>query len=111
MTNNSRIVNGLFRDSASVERAYEVVSQRSYGMADINAVMSDDTRRRYFSDDRQINVDWPQSCGGWRTGRGQRWHNWRDRPPLIAAGVVAPGLGAFLAGPVHPGNGGAGAAA
>src|SRR6266478_6592073 len=56
MTNNSKMVTGLFRDSESVERAYEIVSQRDYGMADINVVMSEDTRRRYFSDDRQINT-------------------------------------------------------
>ena len=54
---NSKMVTGLFRDSESVERAYEVVSQRDYGMADINVVMSDDTRRHYFSDDRQINIE------------------------------------------------------
>ena len=48
--NSKKIVTGLFRDSESVERAYEVVAQRDYGTADINVVMSDDTRRRYFSD-------------------------------------------------------------
>src|SRR3989304_7663082 len=53
---NSRMVTGLFRDSEGVELAYEVVSQRGYGTSDINVVMSDDTRRRYFSDDRQINI-------------------------------------------------------
>ena len=52
-----KMVTGLFRDSESVERAYEVVHQRGYGTADINVVMSDDTRRRYFSDDRQINIE------------------------------------------------------
>ena len=54
---NSKMVTGLFRDSESVERAYEVVSERGYGTADINVVMSDDTRKRYFSDDRQINTE------------------------------------------------------
>ena len=53
----SKMVTGLFRDSESVERAYEVVSERGYGTADINVVMSDDTRKRYFSDDRQINTE------------------------------------------------------
>ena len=53
---NSKMVTGLFRDSESVERAYEVVSQRGYGPADIDVVMSDDTRRRYWSEPRQINI-------------------------------------------------------
>ena len=52
-----KMVTGLFRDSESVERAYQSVAQRGYGTSDINVVMSDDTRRRYFSDDRQINTE------------------------------------------------------
>lgn len=51
-----KMITGLFRDSESVERAYEVISQRGYDTGDINVVMSDDTRKRYFSDDRHINT-------------------------------------------------------
>ena len=52
----TKMVTGLFPDSQSIERAYEIVSARGYGTSDINVVMSDDTRRRYFSDDRQVNT-------------------------------------------------------
>ena len=48
------MVTGLFKDSKSVDRAYDSVAKRGYGTGDINVVMSDDTRKRYFSDDRHI---------------------------------------------------------
>jgi hypothetical protein len=51
------IVTGLFKDSESVERAYQVVAERGYGTKDINVIMSDDTRRRCFSDDRMIDTE------------------------------------------------------
>ena len=54
---NSKMVTGLFKDSESVERAYAVISERDYGTGDINVVMSDDTRKRYFSDDRHSNTE------------------------------------------------------
>ena len=47
------MVTALFKDSETVERAYDIICQRGYGTADINVVMSDDTRKRYFADDRQ----------------------------------------------------------
>ncbi|OFW16884.1 MAG: hypothetical protein A3H27_10195 [Acidobacteria bacterium RIFCSPLOWO2_02_FULL_59_13] len=99
---NSRMVTGLFRDSEGVELAYEVVSQRGYGTSDINVVMSDDTRRRYFSDDRQINIGLARKGEeGGELGGPMGGTIGTIIPALIAAGVVAlPGLGLVLAGPV-----------
>ena len=42
------VVTGLFRDRESAERAYQVVVERGYDTADINLLMSDETRNRYF---------------------------------------------------------------
>ena len=99
---NSRMITGLFRDSEDVELAYEVVSQRGYGTADINVVMSDDTRRRYFSDDRQINIELGRKGEeGGELGGPMGGTIGTIIPALIAVGVVAlPGLGLVLAGPV-----------
>jgi len=99
---NSRMVTGLFKDSEGIERAYEVVSQRGYGTADINVVMSDDTRRRYFSDDRQINIALGRKVEeGGELGGPMGGTIGTIIPVLIAAGVVAlPGLSLVLAGPV-----------
>jgi hypothetical protein len=110
---NSKMVTGLFRDSESVERAYDVVSQRDYGTADINVVMSDDTRRRYVSDDRQINVELGRKVEeGGELGGPMGGTICMIIPALIAVGVVAlPGMGLVLAGPVAVALAAAGAAA
>jgi hypothetical protein len=101
-SDNSRMVTGLFKDSASVERAYEVVSRRDYGTADINVVMSDDTRGRYYSDNRQINTELGRRVEeGGELGGPIGGTIGTIIPAVIAVGVVAlPGLGFVLAGPV-----------
>jgi hypothetical protein len=106
------MVTGLFKDSGSVERAYEIVSQRDYGTADINVVMSDETRRRYFSDDRQINTELGQKVAeGGELGGPMGGSIGTIIPALIAVGVVAlPGLGLVFAGPLAVALAGAGAA-
>ena len=106
------MVTGLFRDSESVERAYKVVSQRDYGIADINVVMSDDTRRRYFSDDRQVNTELGRKVAeGGELGGPMGGRIGTIIPALIAVGVVAlPGLGLVLAGPFAVALAAAGAA-
>jgi hypothetical protein len=107
-----KMVTGLFKDSESVERAYEIVSQRDYGTADINVVMSDETRRRYFSDDRQINTELGQKVAeGGELGGPMGGSIGTIIPALIAVGVVAlPGLGLVFAGPLAVALAGAGAA-
>ena len=109
---NSKMVTGLFKDSESVERAYEVISQRDYGTGDINVVMSDDTRRRYFSDDRQINTELGRKVAeGGELGGPTGGRIGMIIPAIIAVGVVAlPGLGLILAGPVAAALAAAGAA-
>ena len=99
---SSKMVTGLFKDSESVERAYEVVSEHGYGTADINVVMSDDTRRRYFSDDRQINTELGRKVEeGGELGGPTGGRIGIIISAICAVGVVAlPGLGLVLAGPL-----------
>ena len=47
----SRMMTGLFRDRESAEGAYRSLSSRGYGQDDVNLLMSDETRKKYFSDD------------------------------------------------------------
>ena len=42
------MVIGLFEDRASAERAFLAVTRRGYDKSDINIVMDDDTRTRWF---------------------------------------------------------------
>ena len=48
---SNRMVTGLFRDRESAESAYGSLSERGYGKDDVNLIMSDDTRKKYISDD------------------------------------------------------------
>ena len=99
---SSKMVTGLFKDSESVERAYEVVSGRDYGTADINVVMSDETRKRYFADDRQINTELGRKIEeGGELGGPTGGRIGIIIAALSAVGVAAlPGLGFILAGPL-----------
>ena len=106
------MVTGLFKDSESVERAYQFVAERGYDTADINVVMSDDTRKRYFSDDRQIDTELGRKVEeGGELGGPMGGRIGMIIPAIIAVGVVAlPGLGLVLAGPLAVALGAAGAA-
>ena len=91
-----KMVTGLFRDSESVERAYQSVAQRGYDIGDINLVMSDDTRKRYFSGDRQINTELgSKAAEGGELGGPIGGTIGTIIPVLVAAGafLAIPGLG------------------
>lgn len=46
------IVTALFNDATGVERAYNAALSRGYDRDDINLVLSEDTRRKYFNVDQ-----------------------------------------------------------
>jgi hypothetical protein len=111
----SRTVHGLFRDRDNAERFYGSLSNRGYGKDDVNLLMSDETRNRYFGDkdDRTDN----------RTDLGDK--AWEDagKGAAIGAGTGAtiaaiaaigttlaiPGLNLLVAGPLAAALAGAGA--
>ena len=47
----NRMMTGLFKDRESAEGAYRSLNSRGYGKDDVNLMMSDDTRKKYFTDD------------------------------------------------------------
>jgi hypothetical protein len=107
------MVTGLFRDRQSVERAYQCVVERGYDTGDINVVMSDDTRKRYFSGDRQIDTELGSKVAeGGELGGPIGGTVGTVIPVLVAvAGFLAfPALGLVVAGPVTAALAGAGAA-
>ena len=109
---DARMVTGLFKDSKSVERAYQSVAQRGYAIGDINVVMSDDTRKKYFSDDRHVkNEQGSKAAEGGGLG-GLTGGGIGILIPVLAAGAVLalPGLSLILAGPIAAALAGAGAA-
>lgn len=108
-----KMVTALFGDSASVERAYGAVAERGYDKGDVNVVMSDDTRKKLFSEDRQIDTELVRkSSEGGELGGPKGGRISILIPILAAAGTSAAlsGLGLVLAGPVVAALAGAGAA-
>jgi hypothetical protein len=107
-----QIVTGIFSDGESVELAYEAATGFGYDKGDINVVMSDETRKRYFSEDRPINTDLARKTaeggelGGPKGGRISIL-----LPILAAVGTTAAlsGIGLVVAGPVAAAIAGAGA--
>jgi hypothetical protein len=49
---SAALVTALFKDGSGVERAYEAAQARGYSKDEINLVLSEETRRRYFNPDQ-----------------------------------------------------------
>jgi hypothetical protein len=117
-TGRSRTVRGLFRDRESAERAYGSLSTRGYSNDDIDLLMTDETRSKYFAGDKDN--------AGRKDGTGDLGDKaWEDagKGAAIGSGVGAtiaaiaaigttlaiPGLNLLVAGPIAAALAGAGA--
>jgi len=109
---SNQMVTGLFRDRESAERAYGSLSERGYGKDDVNLMMSDDTRKKYFSDDDDSEFGtkaWEGAGKGAAIGGGVGL----TLAAIAAIGttLTLPGLGLLIAGPIAAGLAGGGAGA
>ena len=107
----SRMVTGLFRDRDSAENAYRSLSDRGYSKDDVNLLMSDDTRKRYFSDEDRKSELGDKALEGAGVGSAIGGTIGATLAAIAAIGtsVVLPGLGLIVAGPLAAGLAGAGA--
>jgi hypothetical protein len=108
-----KYLTGLFPDRDSAERAYQRAIERGYEHKDMNLVMSDETRRRHFTDQaggRQTELG-TKAAEGAGIGAGIGGTLGAIAAALAAAGtsIALPGLGLVLAGPVAAALAGAGA--
>ena len=107
----SRMMTGLFRDRESAERAYGSLNSRGYGKDDVNLLMSDDTRKKYFSDsDTELGTKaWEDAGKGAAIGGGVG----ATLAAIAAIGttLALPGLGLLIAGPIAAALAGGGAGA
>jgi hypothetical protein len=106
------MVTGMFRDGASVERAYGAVTRLGYDKDDINVVMSDETRKRYFSEHRPVDTDLARKTAeGGELGGPKGGRIGILLPILAAVGttVALSGVGLIAAGPIAAALAGAGA--
>lgn len=107
----SRVVSGLFNDRDSVERAYSSLRSRGYSEDDVNLLMSDDTRSRYFgegSPDTELGSKALEGAGA-GSAIGGTLGAIIGGIAAIGTNVFLPGLGLVVAGPLAAALAGAGA--
>ena len=113
-TSGSRMVTGLFPDRTAAERAYDDVSSRGYGHADVNLVMSDETRKRHFLSDGAPETELGTTAAeGAGIGGAIGGSIGAIAAAIAAVGttIALPGLGLVIAGPLAAAIAGAGAGA
>lgn len=112
MATESPMVTGLFRDRDSAEKAYQSVTSRGYDTRDINVAMSDDTRKRYFSDAATTELGNKAAKGAGVGGAiGGTVGAIAAAIAAVGTSLVIPGLGLVIAGPAAAALAGAGAGA
>ncbi|CAN5537667.1 hypothetical protein BH20ACI3_BH20ACI3_34740 [soil metagenome] len=109
----SRMLTGLFRDRESAERAYRGLNDRGYSKDDVNLLMSDETRKKHFSDsDNETELGtkaWEGAGKGAAIGGGVG----ATLAAIAAIGttLALPGIGLLIAGPIAAALAGGGAGA
>lgn len=107
-----RLLTGSFRDRESAEQAYNRMKERGYTDEEINIIMSDDTRKRYFDkEDKRKSEFGNKAMEG--AGAGSAIGGVVGATVGIIAAIgtslAIPGLGIVIAGPIAAGLAGAGA--
>lgn len=109
-TGERRLLTGMFRDRDTTERAYQSLRDRGYSDDDINVLMSDETRNKYWSDDDSALAD-NKALEGAGTGGaiGGTLGAIIGGIAAIGTNVLIPGLGLVVWGPIAAALAGAGA--
>ena len=109
---NNRVLTGMFRDRESAERAYNSVTSRGYTNDDVNLMMTDETRNKYFSDadanDEGLGSKALEGAGA-GSAIGGTLGAIIGGIAAIGTNVLLPGLGLVVAGPLAAALAGAGA--
>ncbi|MBK8551567.1 MAG: hypothetical protein IPL53_11105 [Ignavibacteria bacterium] len=111
LNRNRSGLSGMFGDRESTEKVYDNLHQRGYAKEDINIIMSDSTRKKYFENETVETELGTKAMEG--AGKGSAIGGTVG----AIAGVIAalgtslliPGLGLVIAGPIVAGLAGAGA--
>lgn len=103
-------VTGTFSDRDSAERAYNSMLNRGYERDDVNLMMSDETRKKYFADEQETELGSKALEGsGAGAAIGGIAGGIIGAIAAIGTSVLVPGLGIVVAGPLLVGLAGAGA--
>lgn len=106
------MLTGLFNDKESSENAYKSLRDRGYSDDEINVIMSDDTRKKYYANDDNSELGSKAAEG---TGVGGLIGGTLGAViagiAAIGTNLVLPGLGLVVWGPIAAALAGAGAGA
>lgn len=110
---NERLLVGLFRDKENAEKAYNDLRDMGYSADEINVVMTNDTRKRYYSDkDRESNSEMGNKAlegTGAGAAIGGIAGGIAGAIAAVGTNLLIPGLGLVVLGPLAAGLAGAGA--
>ena len=111
MSKDMRFTTELFKDKESAEKAYNEAIKHGYTPKDINVVMSEDSRKKYYN---SVLVKEESKAGeglGVGSATGAAVGGIVAAIAAIGTSLVIPGLGLVIAGPLAAGLAGAGAGA
>ena len=113
MTHELPLVTGIFPDRASAESGYTSLTERGYGKDDINLVMSDETKKRYFTAPGTETELGNKAAEGAGVGGfiGGTLGAIAAAVAAVGTTLAIPGLGLLIAGPIAAAVAGAGAGA
>jgi hypothetical protein len=108
---STKFTSGLFEDQASAESAYNAAIKRGYKPDDINVLMTDDTRKKYYGSEIVKEKTGDKSLQGLALGGaiGGTALGLIGAVVALTSTIVIPGLGLVIAGPLAAGLVGAGA--
>jgi hypothetical protein len=100
----------MFRDRESAEGAYRSLTSRGYTKDDVDVLMSDETRKKHFSDDDVESDLGNKALEGAAVGAGIGGTLGAILAGVAAVGTLAiPGVGLIAAGPIAAALAGLGA--
>ena len=107
----SGIMTGLFTDKESTESAYQSLRDRGYSEDEINVMMSDETRNKYYGDGEADTELGNKAAEGAGTGGviGGTLGAVIGGIAALGTNLVLPGLGLVVWGPIAAALAGAGA--
>ena len=107
----SGIMTGLFTDKESTESAYQALRDRGYSEDEINVMMSDETRNKYYGDGEADTELGNKAAEGAGTGGviGGTLGAVIGGIAALGTNLVLPGLGLVVWGPIAAALAGAGA--
>jgi len=108
---NLELRSGVFSNRENTERAYNDLHERGYSKDEINLIMSDETRKKYYDDENDDSELGTKAAEGAGTGTAIGGTIGAIVGVIAAIGtsIAIPGLGLVIAGPIAAGLAGAGA--